>query len=148
MNPLFPTTSSKTVEQSGTIPYRASEDGIRVLLVTSRSKGSWIFPKGTIENGFSSVETAEKETFEEAGVRGRIHLKPAGDYRYRKNGKAHRVCLYWLEVVEELSVWPEPDRQRRWADWDEAVRLVGYKTLKIMMETAKKPWEREATGES
>jgi 8-oxo-dGTP pyrophosphatase MutT (NUDIX family) len=57
-------------DQSGVIPYRKKEWKVEVLLVTSIKKKKWIIPKGFIEYNMSPFQSAKKEAFEEAGVRG------------------------------------------------------------------------------
>ncbi|MDB5613166.1 MAG: hypothetical protein JWQ22_819, partial [Devosia sp.] len=60
-------------EQVASLPWRLDEDGkIRVLLVTSRTNGKWMLPKGWPMEGKSDPETALVETREEAGADGQV----------------------------------------------------------------------------
>jgi 8-oxo-dGTP pyrophosphatase MutT (NUDIX family) len=75
----------QTRVQFGALPYRF--DGgvsVEVLLVTSREIGRWITPKGRPIKGFKPAETAAREAFEEAGVRGLVSGRPLGRYVYEK----------------------------------------------------------------
>jgi 8-oxo-dGTP pyrophosphatase MutT (NUDIX family) len=61
--------------QAAAVCYRIDNDnakrGIEFLLVQTRG-GRWIFPKGGVEPGLTSAQSAALEAFEEAGVHGRI----------------------------------------------------------------------------
>jgi 8-oxo-dGTP pyrophosphatase MutT (NUDIX family) len=60
----------KLTRQSGIIPYRRELDVLQVLLITSRKTGRWVIPKGNIGKGHNARQAAEREAYEEAGVRG------------------------------------------------------------------------------
>ena len=73
-------------EQSGVIPYRRREELVEALLITSSDGRRWGIPKGVVEPNLTSAESAAKEAFEEAGIRGRIHPESIGTYSYEKWG--------------------------------------------------------------
>ena len=99
--------------QFGTIPFVCDKRGIRIVLVTS-ANGYWIFPKGRYEKELGKHGTARLESYEEAGVKGRLYRKHK--YRARvtvKSGKKARLVLYPLEVSRIYDEWPEDDRRKR-----------------------------------
>jgi len=122
--------------QSGAVPFRQSKkNGAEVLLITSRCRGRWIVPKGGVERKLSPAQSALKEAFEEAGVKGRTLGKPLGSYTYKKpeNG-FYKVKLYAMEVGEECDDWPEKDeRQRQWLPLAEAADLADDKEVGVMI---------------
>ncbi len=133
----------------GAIPYRHVGGEIVFLLITARSTGKWIFPKGGPMEGLTPAESAAEEAYEEAGVRGRIGAAPIGHYRTFKTrsgkvrpGKAHPggetpvlVQMYPLEVAEQFDDWPEKgERQRHWATLAEARRLLSEPGLVALAE--------------
>lgn len=123
------------LDQAAAIPYRWTHDGIEVMLVTSRSDGSWIAPKGTIERGESAVEAAEREAFEEGGVEGNVHPEPLGDYTYLKLGRERHLIVFALEVTDAHPEWDEShERERIWADLAEGRRLAGAPELVEMLD--------------
>jgi len=82
------------------MPYRFDgEAGVEVLLVTSRETGRWIIPKGWPIKGFkpSDYETAAREAYEEAGVRGLVSERSLGHYLYEKRME-DRVTSFPCEV--------------------------------------------------
>jgi 8-oxo-dGTP pyrophosphatase MutT (NUDIX family) len=104
---------------------------VRVLLMTSRETGRWIIPKGNIEPGSTPSQSAEREAYEEAGVRGVVvGSMPLGFYTYfKKLGsgevRAATVEVYLLRVTERLRKWPEKGERRvSWVSTDVAIELV------------------------
>lgn len=96
---------------------RVSKD-VEVLLVTSRTSGHWLLPKGWPLEGKSLVEAAMQEAFEEAGIRGYSDGIPVGTYSYRKllSGGAALDCevdVFAIEAIDVLDSWPERDQRRR-----------------------------------
>jgi len=70
--------------QSAAIPYRWDEaDQLSLLLVTSRRKGCWVLPKGTV-SGMLPHASAAREAFEEAGVIGTIAETSFATYHLQK----------------------------------------------------------------
>lgn len=117
------------VRQAAAIPYRRSEHGIEVLLV-SRSGGGWGIPKGGIKKGHSPLRTASLESLEEAGVLGVIAEDSLGCYAYRKQGKRHEVRIFALRVERMLGRWQEEGRRLRvWVPIAEAGRMLSRKSI-------------------
>lgn len=114
--------------QSGAIPWRRSDAGTLEILLISSKRGYWLVPKGGIDPGRSARDMASIESFEEAGVHGRVSELPIGDFTYEKSGGARcSVLLYGLEVLTVLDRWPEQAiRSRVWMDPAEAADLVRW----------------------
>ena len=111
--------------QSGVIPFRKKDGKKELLMITSRGGKKWIFPKGIVEPDMTAVESAAKEAFEEAGVKGEIYPKLIGIYIYKKWGDQCRVQVFLMRVNELLKEWPEAYfRQRMWVSFEEAKKLV------------------------
>jgi len=111
--------------QSGVIPYRFESGQLEVLLITSQSAGKWIIPKGVIERFMSAADSAAKEAYEEAGVRGVVSKESVGSYDYNKWGGTCHVEVFLLAVNKILDEYPESQvRQRQWFALDEAVAKV------------------------
>jgi 8-oxo-dGTP pyrophosphatase MutT (NUDIX family) len=119
------------LHQAGVIAYRIVDAKVQVLLITSRDTGRWIIPKGNIDAGVTPAKAAEKEAYEEAGVKGTItSLLPLGIYTYFKKlesgeARAATVEVYLLRVKKRLKKWPEKgERKLSWVSIKEAVRLI------------------------
>jgi len=129
-----------TIQQAAALPLRAVDGELRVLLVTARSDGRWLLPKGWIEDGETPARSAAREAFEEAGVTGMLDPRPVGAFRYAKSmpqGYAVRshVTVFPLAVHEELDDWPEEaERTREWFALDGARDAVGDRGLARLLK--------------
>lgn len=116
--------------QYGALPYRIIDGRPVFLMITSRTSGNWMFPKGGLISGKSPMESAAIEAYEEAGVRGEIGSEPVGGYLHLTGGRGGApadVVLFPLHVTEQLADWPERNqRHRHWALLPEARRLLAH----------------------
>ena len=97
-----------------------------MLLVTSKSDGEWIIPKGGRSPDLNDAMAAAREALEEAGVKGRVHQTPIGSYIHHSERRgAVVVSVYKLVVEEQLPQWQEQNaRSRLWASPGEAAALT------------------------
>lgn len=115
-----------------------------MMISSSKHKDRWIFPKGGVEldEATNFKTTARRETWEEAGVIGKPHLRrlPAvEDHRFMKINDAKYVSekidlniegvkiprsefhFYEMQVSELCQEWPESNkRKRKWCTYEEA----------------------------
>lgn len=119
--------------QSAAVPVRPAPFGFEVLLVTNRSRTRWIVPKGIVEPDLTPAESAAKEAWEEAGVRGTLAPEPIGAYRYEKWGGTCEVEVFLLWVDEVAEDWPEDERRRRWLGAKKAARTVDEPGLREIL---------------
>jgi 8-oxo-dGTP pyrophosphatase MutT (NUDIX family) len=121
-------------DQSGVIPYRKINGRTEVLLVTSIRKKNWIIPKGFIEYHLSPFQSAKKEAFEEAGVRGSNATKILGSYTIRKNGSELLTKIYSMKVTRVFNDYPEKNlRKRKWLPVSEAAKKVSIPEIARMI---------------
>ena len=112
-------------DQSGVIPYRRKNGKTEVLLVTSIRKKNWIVPKGFIEYHLSPFQSAKKEAFEEAGIKGNNTTKILGSYTVRKNGSELLTKIYSMKVTKVFKDYPEKNlRKRKWYSVYDAAKKV------------------------
>ncbi|WP_368040293.1 NUDIX hydrolase [Ruegeria atlantica] len=116
--------------QSAALCYRIKHGRLKVLLITTRKSKRWIIPKGWLINGISSSQTAGREAWEEAGVKGKCAIQPIGRFTYVKT-RASRgpvVCLvdvFPLCVTSVASEFPErAQRKRKWLSPGKAASRV------------------------
>jgi 8-oxo-dGTP pyrophosphatase MutT (NUDIX family) len=146
-------TSSKARRQFGALPYKVSaEEGVRVMLVTSRETKRWIIPKGWPMKDRKPYMAAKREAFEEAGVVGRIGKRPIGAYSYDKRIKTDamvscKVEVFPLRVRKQHEEWPErAEREGRWFSPDEAARVVQEKELREIIRKLPELVDPETPG--
>jgi 8-oxo-dGTP pyrophosphatase MutT (NUDIX family) len=123
--------------QMAALCHRGEGDGREYLLVTSRDTARWIIPKGWPIRGLNSCETAQREAWEEAGVKTCTATQtPIGTYTYQKrraNGYAVPVetLVYSVAVNEMAQEFPEAhERERKWVSAEAAAELVNETELK------------------
>jgi 8-oxo-dGTP pyrophosphatase MutT (NUDIX family) len=119
--------------QSGIIPFRRTDHGAEVLLVTSMTRGRWIIPKGNVGSGMSRRESAIREAYEEAGIRGTVRPLPVGTYVHQRPDGTSRVEVYLMEVQSVLDSYPESEvRERRWFRLPQAIQEVEEEGLRTI----------------
>ena len=126
---------TETRAQFAALCYRKKKKNIKILLVTSRRTGRWTIPKGWLANGFTPQQSALKEAYEEAGVRGKLPATCIGHFWYRKNMDHGTsipciVAVFPVEVDKVLDRFPEcKSRKRKWFNRNKAARLVAEPSL-------------------
>jgi len=125
---------------------KKKQSEVEVLLLTSRDTGRWVIPKGWPMPAKKAHAVAEREAFEEAGVRGKAEKEPLGHYHYSKGLRTGlripvRVQVHALEVQEMAKNFPEKgSRQLEWVTPQEAARRVNEPELKTLLTVfASKP---------
>jgi len=121
-------------DQSGVIPYRKKNGKVEVMLVTSIRRGKWIIPKGFIEYNMSAFQSAKKEAFEEAGIRGSSGTRIIGSYTVKKRGSELLTKIYSMNVTRVFKDYPEKNlRKRKWFTISEAAKKVEIDELAKMI---------------
>ncbi|MBD3765809.1 MAG: NUDIX hydrolase [Rhodobacterales bacterium] len=116
--------------QYGALCWRIKKGRVQVLMVTSRDTGRWVIPKGWPVTGLGPAESAAREAWEEAGVRGRTDAVCLGVYDYPKmlaDGRALpcQVAVYPLQVDRLARKFPErKQRKRHWFTPEKAALRV------------------------
>jgi 8-oxo-dGTP pyrophosphatase MutT (NUDIX family) len=127
--------------QYGALPYRFTpEAALEILLVTTRRTRRWIIPKGWPIKSLRPPKAAAREAFEEAGVTGRVGVKPVGTFTYEKaldDAGVEATCevkVYPLLVRRQLDVFPESQqRMLQWVDPAKAIMLIKEPGLKKLV---------------
>ncbi len=128
-------------QQFGVLPYRETKKtGLEILLVTSRETRRWIVPKGWPIKGLKPAESAAREAYEEAGLRGATANRSLGSYVYDKRlVEKHttvpcEVKVYPMRVRRQEAAWPEQaERETRWFSPTAAIAAVLEGGLKAII---------------
>lgn len=111
---------------------------LEVLVITSRDTGRWVIPKGWHMPGKQPHAIAEREAFEEAGIKGKACIEPVGYYTYMKKMRgghkvATRVQVHALDVKGAVKEFPEKGvRRMEWVSCEEAAARVEEPELKSL----------------
>jgi len=132
----------RDVSHAGVLAYRLRPSGPEFLLVTTRSSGRWSIPKGYC-TAAESRQTALKEAYEEAGVKGAVAQEPIGIFSHIKRGPPDDgeclVLLFSMKVTKQAASWPEKGQRRlMWAALEEAQELVDSGLSQLIRRFAKK----------
>lgn len=114
----------------GALPYMEKKGRYHLVMVTTRTHGHWIFPKGQPMTGREAREVALIEALEEAGIRGEASENPL-IIPYEKNGQTQTLALYPLEATKISKEWDEScARKRKLLTPEEARRITHQKGMK------------------
>lgn len=120
---------------------RKKTNEIEVLVITSRDTGRWVIPKGWHMPGKQPHAIAEREAYEEAGIKGKAERDAIGFYTYAKrmNGGLKvptRVQVYSLQVKSMAKDFPEKgSRKLEWVTCEEAANRVDEPELKTLFRS-------------
>jgi 8-oxo-dGTP pyrophosphatase MutT (NUDIX family) len=128
-------------QQYAALCYRVKkkQGDVEVLLLTSRDTGRWVIPKGWPMPMKKAHTVAEREAFEEAGVKGKAEKAPLGHYHYHKALRTGlkipvRVQVHALEVQDMAKSFPEKGSRRlEWVTLQEAAQRVKEPELKALL---------------
>ncbi len=115
---------------AGLLPYRRTDEGVRVLLLWNAFFEQWQFPRGGKEDGESELACAQREFSEETGLPIlRVHEDFRSTLRYVARIRRHeieRTIVYYLaEAGPGATVLGHDDHSEyRWASLDEARTLL------------------------
>lgn len=122
------------VVQAAAIPYRWNAGRLEIAMITQRQRGRWIVPKGHVETGETPRQSARREANEEAGLVGKIGLRPCGSYRYLKDREPRLVMVFVLRVTRQLSSWREDEeREREWFAIERAIERIRERGLRRIL---------------
>jgi len=122
----------KMVEEAGAIVTRRGKEGREVLLILSKKNPQVrIFPKGHIEAGESTQDTAARELAEEAGVRARL-MGEAGTVVYEFRGKTYRVVYHLFEYIAQCCA-AEEGRDPCWFSLEDAAEFLPSVELRDLL---------------
>jgi 8-oxo-dGTP pyrophosphatase MutT (NUDIX family) len=116
--------------QVAAVCYRRQGQAIEFLLVNTNGGGKWTFPKGDPEPSMSHSHAAEREAWEEAGVRGHIEPRHFHLYLHSKGvfwkppGVREFVIKAFLMEVDLIDGSHEPERNPTWFNADDAKKTL------------------------
>jgi len=131
--------SGEPRRQYAALPWRLSEDGLDVLVASSRDTRRWVIPKGWPMKGRKPHATAALEALQEAGLIGKIEKSKIGSFHYVKRLKSGaaihcRVDVFPMRVMKQRKTWPEKEqRVTRWLPYAEAATLVLEPELRALI---------------
>ncbi len=123
-------------------PTANSQQPILWLIAKHSGYHKWVLPKGLIDEGEKSEETALREVEEETGIKGKILAKilPAEKYVYTFNGeKIFKVVQYYLMeyVAGDVTSHDWEMETVEWLPFEEAYKRLDFGGQKQVLKQAR-----------
>jgi 8-oxo-dGTP pyrophosphatase MutT (NUDIX family) len=131
-------TKKPPTRQYAALPIDLRSGEMEIVLVTSRTTGRWIIPKGRPEPRLPGHEVARREAYEEAGLLGVTAKRSIGNYLGVK-GQGNvaipaQVYVYLMRVTGDVADFPEKgQREIMRASFLEALMLLSDGGLVSML---------------
>ncbi len=137
--------SLRTIKEisSGGVVYRKQKGVAEVALIRVRDR--WCLPKGHVEEGEGTQETALREVREETGLEGKAVAK-LGDITYWYTNKTKegetirifkRVYFYLIRCLKgDVRRHDEEVEEACWLPIEEAIKRLSYPTERRMVRQA------------
>ncbi len=129
---------------AGGVVLREHLGGLEVAIAGRQSDATWVFPKGTPDDGESAEQTALREVAEETGLAVRI-VRPIGttEYWFASRGtRFHkRVHFYLMEATGgDVAFHDHEYDVVRWVPVEEARALLSFDNYREMLDRAVEAW--------
>ena len=138
---MKPASLTKQTSAGGVI-YRRNESGLQIVLISVKNGQAWCLPKGIVDKGETTEETAVREVREETGLTGRI-IDALGEINYwyyikGENLKCRKtVHFYLMEYVSGDTDGHDVEvDEAAWFSLEAALEKVSYKGDRAMVEKA------------
>lgn len=126
------------IRAAGLIIFRRLSNDIQYLMMqTSYGEHHWTPPKGHVDPGENDMQTALRETEEEAGLRESDFklMDYKKELNYPVKGKP-KVVIYWLAELIDVNTEIKLSREHQafeWAGLERALELAKYPDLKDVL---------------
>lgn len=126
----------------GSVIFRR-ENGIKKYLLIKNDSGHIGFPKGHVEPNETESQTAEREVYEETGIKVKIDPETRQEYSYKTDNDTIKNCVYFCNefTSSEIKIQREEISQYWIVPFNEAMKLLNYPQDKIVLERADKMYD-------
>jgi 8-oxo-dGTP pyrophosphatase MutT (NUDIX family) len=132
----------KKQTSAGGVIYRRNENDIQIVLISVKNGQAWCLPKGLVDKGETTEETALREVREETGLTGSI-VDTLGEINYwyyiKEDNIKYRKKVYFFLMEYVSGETTDHDLEVDEAGWfslENALAIVSYKGDRTMIEKA------------
>ncbi len=131
---------TRSATAAGGVVVRGAADDLEVVIAGRNSDDTWVFPKGTPDDGETTEQTALREVREETGLDVAI-VRPIGtvEYWFAVPGeRVHKLVHFFLmrPIGGDLSRHDHEYDEIRWVSVAEARRLLSFDTYRDILDRA------------
>lgn len=130
----------KIETSTGAIVYRYNQGVLEYLLEQSAPSHFWGFPKGHVEPGETNLAAAEREIYEETGLKVKVddsNFQALDEYPLA-NGNQKRTILYLAEIKGNPPLTKQDAEVSHldWFNYPDAWTTLTYNSLKDILKRA------------
>lgn len=129
LNEINSNSKNKTHEKTcGSIVF-LREDGIKKYLIVKNADSGHIgFPKGHTEPGETEEQTAEREVFEETGIRIKPDKRTRQSYSYLTENGNEKECVYFCNEFfdKNITIQKEEISESWLLSMEDALKILNY----------------------
>ena len=128
----------KYEKSCGAVVFRR-EDGDWNVLLIRHARGRHIsFPKGHMEPGELESHTAEREVFEETGIRVKVDRRYRAENRYNIRSDIQKLVVIFAAVTTQEEIIPQPEEiaEANWVPVEEALERLTYERDRKILRAA------------
>ena len=128
----------KYEKSCGAVVFRRNEGEWNVLLIRHARGRHISFPKGHMEPGELESHTAEREVFEETGIRIKVDRRYRAENRYNIRSDIQKLVVIFAAVTTQEEIIPQPEEiaEANWVPVDEALEKLTYERDRKILRAA------------
>ena len=142
LEPMIRKPGDRGPTHAGGVVYRVGQDRLEYLLVRpKRGEDEWVLPKGHIEPGEESEQTAFREVQEETGVLARV-IAPLETIEFTARGRAVRVKFFLMKFLSQAAA--REVREVRWSNYEDALCRLSHAPNRDLLRSAEQARRKAA----
>ena len=128
----------KYEKSCGAVIFRRDTNGWNVLLIRHARVKHISFPKGHMEPGELESHTAEREVFEETGIRVKVDRRYRAENRYNIRADIQKLVVIFAAVTNQREITPQPEEisEASWVPVEEALSRLTYERDRKILRAA------------
>ena len=128
----------KYEKSCGAVVFRRDAGEWNVLLIRHARGRHISFPKGHMEAGELESHTAEREVFEETGIRIKVDRRYRAENRYNIRTDIQKLVVIFAAVTMQEEITPQPEEiaEAYWLPVDAALERLTYERDRKILRAA------------
>lgn len=137
---------------AGGVAFRRAKKNLKLVIVSVKPSLRWQLPKGIVDPGERTEDTAVREVREEAGIETELlELIDTVEYwyqrvQYGKHIRFHKFVHFYLlqYIAGNVKDHDHEIAEARWVNFDEAIEMLAFKSERDVVAKAQdRIWSRQ-----